>query len=215
MFRMALIFAVLAAFLSIVPQGAAGTIQVTLSSPDDLSNLTVEQLVTINATLSGLAVGNDFIFNLNTKYLFDSSLLQAVPDPSNSSGLTPGPILSGAQIAGFNSLSSFNSDNATGIFADATSFAINQNGLYYSFTLKAIAAGTGTISFDSTPEANQYASVTTGFNYAPLPSFDPLSVTIHAAVPEPASISLAFAGVVFGLGAAWARRKAHVTQRGK
>ena len=61
---------------------------VFLSSPEDLTNITVGEVVTIDVSLEGLPVGSDFIFNLNTKVLFSSSLFQAIPDPTNSSGLT-------------------------------------------------------------------------------------------------------------------------------
>ena len=56
---------------------------VALSSPDNLTNLTVREQVTFEVNLSGLAVGTDFIFNLNTSVLFPSAQFQA-------SGLTTG-----------------------------------------------------------------------------------------------------------------------------
>ena len=63
----------------------------TLSSPADLSALTVGQDVEIDLSLSGLPFPNnttDFIFNLNTKILFSTSQFQAIPDPTSTSGLT-------------------------------------------------------------------------------------------------------------------------------
>ena len=50
---------------------------VALSSPDNLTNLTVREQVTFEVNLSGLAVGTDFIFNLNTSVLFPSAQFQA------------------------------------------------------------------------------------------------------------------------------------------
>jgi hypothetical protein len=211
MSRLALSATMLAVLLSVAPETLAGP-NVTLSSPDNLTNLTVGQQVTIDVNLQGLPVGTDFIFNLNTSVLFPSSQFQPVPDPSNTSGLTTN-IGSGFafqfsnQPPNFYALSSLNAGNAIGIFDDqhpASSEAINENGLYYSFTLKAIATGSGSILFDPTPGANQYAADDTGFNFAPLPTGDPLSFNI---VPEPSSLSLGLVASLVGLGYAWRRRR--------
>ncbi|MFL5243062.1 MAG: PEP-CTERM sorting domain-containing protein [Gemmataceae bacterium] len=190
--------------------GGAGHAQadpmVTLSSPNNLSSLSVGDQVEIDVNLQGLPV-NDFIFVLDTKVLFPSSNFLPVPDLSNSSGLTPGPILSGPnQAANFNAASSLNTNNAIGDFSDSSpniSVAISQNGLYYSFKLQAVSPGSGTIQFDSTADANRYAANDTGFNFAPLPTGGPLAFTINpaaAGVPEPASMALATIGVLGLLG---------------
>src|SRR4051794_11364310 len=149
----------------------------TLSSPSNLSALTVGQAVEIDLSLSGLPSPNnatDFIFNLNTKILFNSSLFQAIPDPTSSSGLTaavaPGSVFinnaqGSLQVANFNAQSSLVAGAANGNFSlspNPNSGAIGLNGLYYSFMLKAIAPGSGAISFDPTPGANQYAANETG-----------------------------------------------------
>jgi PEP-CTERM motif len=180
----------------------------------------VGQTVEIDVNLQGLAVGSDFIFNLNTRVLFDSSLFQAVPDPTNTSGLTavvaPGSVFFNnvqgpLQIANFYANSSLTAGAANGIFAQSpntNSGAIGLDGLYYSFELKAIAAGTGSILFDPTPGANEYAADDTGFNYAPLPNLGPLGFTINA-VPQPSSIALLGIGFA-GLGY-WARRRRSAT----
>lgn len=192
----------------------------TLSSPSDLSALTVGQVVEIDLSLSGLPFPNnqtDFIFNLNTKILFDSSLFQPVLDSNSASGLTavvaPGSVFNNnvqgpLQIANFNFQgikpdglpdSSLTSGAATGIFSqfpNTNSGAIGLNGLYYSFLLKAVGVGTGSIFFDPTPGANQYAANETSFNYAPLVTNGNLRFTISsAAVPEPSSICLLAIGV--------------------
>ena len=166
--------------------------------------------VTIDVTLQGLPVGTDFIFNLNTSVLFPSSQFQVVPDLSNTSGLTTGfgagfAFQFSDQPPNFYALSSLNAGNAIGIFNDqvpAASEAINENGLYYSFILKAIAPGSGSILFDPTPGANQYAADDTGFNFAPLPTGDPLPFVISS-VPEPSSLSLSLIGFLVGLGCVW------------
>ncbi len=188
----------------------------TLSSPEDLSTLKVGQTFEVDVKLSGLPVGSDFIFNLNTKILFSSSLFQAVSDPTSTSGLTatdspPSVFGNTLQVANFNAQSSLTAGAAIGNFSESPntmSGAIGLNGLYYSFILQANAAGSGSISFDSTPGANEYAADDTGFNSAPLPTSGPLSFTISpAAVPEPASIVLCgIASLCLG-GFKWRNRK--------
>jgi hypothetical protein len=183
---------------------------VTLSSPDSLNDLTVGELVTVGVNLSGLPVGTDSISNLNTSVLFPSTQFQTVPDPTNTSGLTTGfgsgfVFQLASQPPAFYALSSLNSGNAIGIFSPPAP-AISENGIYYSFTLEAIAAGSGSILFDPTPGANQYAAEDTGFNFAPLPTGGPLSFTI-ASVPEPASLCLGLVASLVGLGYAWCRHR--------
>ncbi|QEH36092.1 PEP-CTERM motif protein [Aquisphaera giovannonii] len=182
----------------------------TLSSPSDLSALTVGQEVEIDLSISGLPSPNltNFIFNVNTRILFDSSLFQAIPDPNSTSGLTavvaPGSVFDNnvqgpLQVANFNAQSSLTAGAAVGNFSESpnvNSGAIGLNGLYYSFLLRAIAPGSGTIAFDPTPGANQYAANETGFNFAPLNTSGNLSFTISgAAVPEPSSIGMLAVGV--------------------
>jgi hypothetical protein len=220
MSKMAYAASILAGLMLMTPATSLAGPTVFLSSPENLSDLTVGELVTIDVNLQGLPVGSDFIFNLNTKVLFSSSLFQAIPDPSSSSGLTavvaPGSVFYNfvdgpLQVANFNAQSSLIPGAAIGIFAQSpntNSGAIGLNGLYYSFTLKAIAAGSGSILFDPTPGANEYAADDTGFNYAPLPNLGPLPFTISAAsVPEPSSITLGLTGLLVGIGCAWSHRR--------
>ena len=212
--RSAFYVCLLVAILWTSPKTHAGP-TVTLSSLQDLNSLAVGDVVTIDVTLKGLPVGTDFIFNLNTSVLFPSAQFQTVPDLGNSSGLTTG--FGGAfafqfvdQPPNFYALSSLNAGNAVGIFNDgapAPSEAINENGLYYSFMLKAIAPGSGSILFDPTPGANQYAADDTGFNFAPLPTGEPLPFVISSAVPEPSSLNLALVGLFVSLGFVWCRHR--------
>lgn len=218
MTRVAVCAWLLVTLLCLSPNTHAGPM-VTLSSPQDLTTLSVGAVVTIDVTLEGLPVGSDFIFNLNTSVLFPSSQFQTVPDNGNPSGLTSG---SGGAFAfqfsdqppNFYALSSLNAGNAVGIFNDqapASSEAINENGLYYSFMLKAIARGSGSILFDPTPGANQYAADDTGFNFAPLPTGGPLPFVISS-VPEPSSLSLAMVGLLVSLGLVCGRhRRTHLS----
>jgi hypothetical protein len=195
---------------------ANAAIEVTLSSPQDLAHLTVGEQVTVDVNLQGLPVGSDFIFNLNTSVLFPSNLLQTVPDTTNTSGLTAGfgsgfAFQFANQPPNFYALSSLTAGSATGIFNDQSpspSEAINENGLYYSFILKAIAPGSGTIAGNTAPGSNQYAADSTGFNFAPLPPIAPLPFTIAAtAVPEPSSLVLCAMASLAGLGWTWSRRR--------
>src|SRR5262249_16617825 len=106
------VIAILCGFTFAAPAKAA--VVLTLSSPSNLSALTVGQQVEIDLSISGLPFPNnqtDFIFNLNTKILFSSSLFQAIPDPTSPSGLTavvaPGSAFNNnvqgpLQIANFN-----------------------------------------------------------------------------------------------------------------
>jgi hypothetical protein len=224
MSKLACAASILAGLMLMTPATTLAGPTVFLSSPENLSDLTVGELVTIDVNLQGLPVGSDFIFNLNTKILFSSSLFQSIPDPSTTSGLTavvaPGSVFYNfvdgpLQVANFDYQSAANggltAGSANGIFAqfpNTNSGAIGLDGLYYSFTLKAIAAGSGSILFDPTPGANEYAADDTGFNYAPLPNLGPLPFTISAAsVPEPSSITLGLTGLLVGLGCAWSHRR--------
>jgi hypothetical protein len=189
-----ILFGLLFCLVALLSAPAHANPTMTLSSTTDLSNLTVGQKFEIDVSLSGLAVGSDFIFVLNTQESFSSSLLSAILDPTNSSGLTPGPgfFFDPSQIANFNATSSFGAGSAIGDFSDSapnSSFAINENGLYYSFMLQAASVGSGTISFVSS--GMSYAADDTGFNLAPIPFGGPLAFNISAAsVPEPSSIAL-------------------------
>lgn len=216
MFRLTSTSLIVAAVLCVVPGADAGTISATLSSPQNLSDITVGELVTIDVNLQGVTFGSDFIYDLDTKVIFPTSLFSAVPDPTNSSGLTTssGPSSGYAfyyatQPPAFYATSSLSSGDAVGIFNNSlTAPPINQGGIYYSFTLKAIATGDGSISFDtSVATNNQYASNTTpNFYYIPLPTGGPLSVSISS-VPEPSSLFLGGIASLLGLTYAGYRRR--------
>jgi hypothetical protein len=188
---------------------------VTLSSPSDLNQLTVGQQVQFNVSLAGIST-NEFLFVLDTRELFPSNLFAPVSlspsQPGTGSvfdtsaqvnsflvGDQRGPTFLGAGIA---------QGNFSDTFPTPTQ-AIDQDGLYYSFTLQAIAAGSGVISFD--PAGTLYASGLTGFNLAPLPTGAPLQFTITggpAVVPEPSTLALGGIGGLLALGYAWRRRRA-------
>jgi hypothetical protein len=217
MSRMPLFAVILATLVAAAPEALADTINATLSSPQDLSHLTVGELVTIDVNLQGLVFGSDFIYDLDTKVVFSSSLFQ-------SSGLTTsyGPASGYAfyysgQPPAFFSTSSLGAGDAVGIFNNSVSAPpINQNGIFYSFTLEAIATGSGSISFDnSVATDNQYASNTTpNFFYIPLPTSSPMSVSISS-VPEPSSLGLGVVASLVGFGLTWRRHRRVMNSAGR
>ena len=82
---------ILALLIAVAPESCAGTfIEVTLSSPQDLTQLTVGELVTIDVDLQGIPVGSDFIFNLNTSVLFPSADCPGGPRPQQHFGIDGG-----------------------------------------------------------------------------------------------------------------------------
>ena len=205
----------LVAVFAVMVLPAKASPMLTLSSPANLTTLTVGQEFEVDVTLSGLSVGSDFIFQLDSQEVFSSSLFAVVPNSADSSGLTPGGILDPSQVANFNAASSLNAGSAVGDFSNSSpnsSSAINANGLFYSFELEAKGTGSGTIQFASTAGANQYAADDTGFNLSPIPTGSSLAFDIGpaitgSAVPEPSSLGLVG---VFGPAAAlvgWMRRK--------
>jgi hypothetical protein len=179
---------------------------ISLSSPSDLAQLSVGDQIRVDVTLGGVSL-NEFIFVLNARELFPSSLFQVIADPGNISGLSPGPILANAsQRDSFNALSSMTSGSVIGNFSDsvpAPSQAIAGNGLFYSFALRAIAPGSGAIQFN--PAGTLYASNMSGFNLVPLPSTGPLTFSVTA-IPEPASVVMLGVGTLAVVGRVRRRR---------
>jgi hypothetical protein len=214
MSKMACAASILAGLMLLTPATAFADPSIFLSSPDNLNNLTVGEVAMIDVNLQGLAVGSDFIFVLNTQVLFPSSSFQPV------SGLTTGygsgyVFLYSDQPTNFSAASSLNAASAIGNFSDSSpgiSSAISENGLYYSFTVMALAAGSGSISFDAANTT--YAADDTSFNLAPLLTGDPLSFTISA-VPEPSSLVVGVVSSLAGLGFTWCRRRRVSTAAGR
>jgi len=201
MSRSSLLLAVLAVAITAATPTQAASL-VSLSSPDDLSNLAVGDEVRIDVTLSGLDSGF-FIFNLFTRVIFPSSNLELVsgPTPSKAFGSVffgPDPIAD-PQLANFDSNSGPipGGGGVIGNSPDETANGvggIGQNGLYYAFVVRATAAGSGTIGFDlSTPDANRYSGTETNNDFAPLPTGPNLAFSI---VPEPSSVVMGATALV-------------------
>ena len=219
-----LIFSLLSIIVGASGTPAIADISLSLSSPTDLSKLTVGQQFTVDVNLQGLppldmqmGTTADFIFILDSKVLFPSAQFAPILDPdpvNNTSGLTPGSVFltdsNGVnQRINFNAASRLTSTGAAGDFSDSfpgPSGAIGQNGTYYSFTLQAISAGSGSIyldpsgnPYDTASYANRYAADDTpGYYYAPLTLGSPLAFTVSpaaAAVPEPTTFLLAAIGM--------------------
>jgi len=178
---------------------------VSLSSQSDLTHLTVGDQIRVDVTLGGVSSFSEYLFVLNTRETFPSSLFQVIADSANGSGLSPGPVLAVAsQRDTFNALSSITLGAVTGNFSSmpTPSEAITGNGLFYSFTLRAIAPGNGAIQFD--PGRTVYGSNLSGFNLALLPSTGPLSFSVSA-IPEPTSAVMIGFGTLAVVG--WVRRR--------
>src|SRR3954447_6791423 len=104
MVRIAFSVLILAA-LATLPAPAPAAPIVTLSSPNDLTHLTVGSQAEIDVNLQGLPTGN-FIFNLFTQVLFPSAQFQLVSGPTATKAFGSvffGPdVIADPQLANFN-----------------------------------------------------------------------------------------------------------------
>jgi|GEM_PF-2970783 len=185
---------ILAVFTAFVLSGTLGHAQgdpsLGLFSPaPDLNTLVVGQAITFSVQLSELEVSQE-LDSLAATVTYDGSLLSV---PSISPGaIIPDPL---------DDALDFLTLEETGL-ADATfmTFGINQpdhivaDGAFFSFDVVALAAGSGSVSFD-------FVSAT---EFNPLDPFDPiplligvgpaLSFTVVSEAPEPATFSLLLMG---------------------
>ncbi len=134
---------VLPAFL-LAMQTSAGTLLLTLSSPDDLSSLTVGQTTHVDVTLSGLLVGEQLV-TLTSGVSFDGPLL-GTPTAIQAGSIVPNPL---ASPLDFQTVSAAGAAHASFLtFSNNASEQIVSNGILYGFDFKAIAPGSGTLQFD-------------------------------------------------------------------
>jgi hypothetical protein len=189
----------LCAMFLTLPANVFAGVMLSVSSPDDLLNLSINQEFTIDVSLSGLVPG-DQLDLLSADILFPTSVLSVVNLP------TPGDAI----LDPVNNI--FISGSAAGSvfgFYFAVTDPISNDGKFFSFTLKALQAGSGMIEFDagSPPVVDGNAGLLTHIDFGPgltvnvLPPIVPTSM-----IPEPAAFTLwsllAFAGM-FGC---WRKR---------
>ena len=125
----------------------AGVLTLRLTSPTDLSSLTVGETFTVDVNLEGLSSGS----SLST---LASTLLFSQPNfgqPALGNAVAPGPIVIdplfdffGGAFPPFGAVELVDGQFFSGDIANN----IASDGRFFSFTLEATAAGSGTIEFD-------------------------------------------------------------------
>lgn len=175
--------------LTLLAGPVAAGFALTLSSPDNLSNLTVGQQVTFQVTLSGADASNT-LDELQTDITWLSNVFSVSP-----SNIIPGSIV--PDLTGFSGTSVANTISASGLYDNfATTVipgpSISSSGLFFSVIVKAATAGAGSVTL-----ANQTGFQ--GFNQITIADNTPgggLDFTISpaAAVPAPPGMILAGSG---------------------
>jgi hypothetical protein len=157
---------------------------VSLTSPDDLGSISVGQSVTIDLLLSGVAANGPL----------DSLGATVEIQPAGSGSLFDVPVITAGSV--IPSLDGFLTAPASGT-ADATfddlftssGTPISADGTFYSFSVEALAAGSGTFALT-------FTSGFAGFDPVPVDNGTPaglaftISPTQPIATPEPYSITL-------------------------
>jgi hypothetical protein len=199
--------ALAAALFLLGARPCAASFMLSLSSPTpSLGALTIGQTVTVDVVLSGSP--GDTVPFLGTTVNYDGALL-------GPSTVTPGAII--PYVQGFSSSPPGPAVSAVGQYDDTNllydclnpssgpqyfppiSLPISGNGVLFSFTTQATAAGTGTFSFaDTVASDNQgnLLSVSAGL---------PLGFTV--ASPEPSAWLLAVLGGATAFVFSWAPRR--------
>ena len=176
--------AVAALAVTAAATAAQAQVTATLSSPDDLSSVSIGQTVTINVSLANFASGDSF------------SSLDVGGNAPNALFDTPTTPTAGSILPASGLFTPFTDSDSSLVFARAffdadPSELVTSAGTYLSFTLTADGLGSGLISIDDLPNGAD-ADGNTVF----LTSGNPLSVTV---VPEPATLAglgLAGAGLL-------------------
>lgn len=123
---------------------ANSVLTMDLSSPDNLANLTVGQTFTINVSLGALAPG-ERLQSLTGAVEFPAAML-GTPQLIAAGAIVPNPL---ADPLDFQSVNAPGQADAIFVtFSPNASEQITANGVFYSFTLKALAVGSGQISLN-------------------------------------------------------------------
>lgn len=180
----------------------AAPILVSLSSPDDLSNLTVGQTVTINVNVSNFAA-DDMVNLLSADVLV----------PASSFGVPTLPV-PGAAVpdAGGSLLVVIPGPHVASVTYDdliVPSSPMTADGVFFSFMMEVTGIGSGQIQFD--PNAPPQIIGTNNMGDLDVEVGDPLNFNVNSGpetvIPEPSSVLAWFVvGSALGL-VCWQRRR--------
>ena len=190
--------ALVAAGLTSALAAPASAQTLTLSSPDDLTQIAIGQTVTVNVNLTGLGGGE--LSSLNASVASPGLLFDAAPPVS------VGSILSSA--ADF--LPNTDENDPGTIFNDGLYFPldpadnITADGVFFSFGLTAVSVGGGNVNFDVDSDGLPLIAATdaAGNNVALAAGNAGRGLNVRV-VPEPTG----FAVVMGGMGLATLRRR--------
>lgn len=176
---------------------AYGQISFSLSSPDNLNNLTVGSTATFHVSLSGVTSGQE-LDSAAAVVLFDSSLLDVTSITAGA--IVPNPLSNPLD---------FVSGSAPGL-ADATFFTLSPttahhllaDGVLFSFQAEVLGAGNGSVSFDFVDATEFTGSGPQGT----LSAVASQPLNFISVVPEPSSVALALGSIavlawIFGVNA--------------
>lgn len=208
------VFGVALAVLLQAATACFGGIMVTTVATPSPGGLQVGDEVMIDVLVQSDVMGGELVNLLQVIVDFDPFVFDVVttPIPVRNAALIPGPL-----AANFDT-NSFFVDNtgvpegfANGNYTDPTPFYVEPilvpdvATVFYSFKLKATAAGTGSVSVD--PMNATAGNGPDELSVTP-PTDIPFSVTPNIGVPEPATLAIWGAMSVAGLIARRARRSA-------
>ncbi len=174
---------VILAYSSFTPDSVRASLVLSISSPDDLSNLAVGSTATFDIDVTGTAA--DAPGYLSASIQYDPALF-------SSPVVTPGAIV---PALGYFDSTGTGGGTVTAFYDDSIygTAAIGSDGLFYSFTLTRIAGSATAFSFSAFSAMNDSG-------YSISIEADPDSIEIGAApgtaVPEPSSLVLILLGMI-------------------
>jgi hypothetical protein len=160
----------LAALLSLATSASSqAAFLLRVTSPDDVNHLTVGQTVTFNVDLSGITPGDatTYLSYLAATLQYDNTLLSSFPT------ITPGAIIPDASNFTGTAFTNQADGFYDSVFGFSPSDPISTNGTFFSFTVKTLGPGNGTISFEADAatfandptQTNQFNPDTQGLNF--------------------------------------------------